>query len=159
MPKFMLFKFVILFQSFSHFQLLCSLSFHRCYCLATTLPSFSAIVISHTPLPFKTCQQIVPFPSVFAQFLTLFVIHDTTFISTSFALLCLSTFPTNIKLFFPRPFLLSALLTTQTKTLPQSHKLSSIYFNYIIFATFSQTVIYFPTSTPLQLFSTPPSTY
>ena len=52
-----------------------------------------------------------------------------------------NNFSHNYKLFFPRRFPLSTPLTTQTKTLPQPHKLSSIYFNYIIPATFAKNVI------------------
>ena len=65
-------------------------------------------------------------------------------------------FSHNHKLFFPRRFFLSTPLTTQTKTLPQPHKLSSIYFNYIISATFAKIVIHFPhfDSTSTRLHST-----
>ena len=105
----------------------------RCYFTHTTFTS--------------TCQQN---RSIWCDFLRHFVIHKPLVISTPFV-------PTAIKLFFPRRFSLSAPLTTQTKSLPPSHKMSSIYFNYIIPATFAKIVIQLPTSTPLRLTSTPPS--
>ena len=87
---------------------LCSLASHCCYCLATTLPSFSVHVISHTPLSLPTCQQNCPISVPFAQFLTPLVYsYTTSYQHTLHSTLPLNKFP-NIKLFFPRRFSLSA---------------------------------------------------
>ena len=117
---------------------------------------YSVPKLTHTPLT-PTYRQnrcdsarFCAFP--FAILFTPYHFYQHTLHST----LPLNKFP-NIKLFFPRRFLLSIPLTTQTRTLLQPHKLSSIYFNYIIPATFAENVIRFPTSTPLRLPSTPPS--
>ena len=72
----MLFKFVILFQSFVPFSTpLCSLSSTSCYCLATTLPSLCAAVISlhflfksFTPHSLQLINKIDAIPLGFVQF-------------------------------------------------------------------------------------------
>ena len=101
---------------------------------------------SHTPLPLQLVNKIdaILLDFVHFPFAILFTPHHFL-ISTPFSCFI-----------FPRRFLHSTLLTTQTKTLPQPHKLSSINFNYIIPVTFAENAIRFPTSTPLRLASTPP---
>ena len=98
-----------------------------------SLPSFSVYVISlhsfsksHTPLFTPTCQQNCSIFVRFAQFPSPFCYSQHhSYRHTLRSILPLNKFPI-VKLFFPRRFLLSTLLTTQTKLLPLSHKLSSI---------------------------------
>ena len=140
----MSFKFVILFQSFSHFQLLCSLSSTCCYCLATPLPSFSATVIS---LPFlfqithttftPTCQQNRSFSARFAQFPFATCLLPHHFYQHTLRPILPHNFSHNRKLFFPRRFLLSTPLTTQTELLPPSHKIVVYCAPNIITSTFT----------------------
>ena len=141
--------------------MLCSLLFHCCLCLATPLPPHNVTVIPfpnlHTLHSTLTCRQNRCDPARFCTFSVaiLFTPHHFYQHTLHFTL-PLNKFP-NRKLFFPRRFLHSTLLTTQTKTLLQPHRLSPICFNYIIPATFAENAIQFPTSTPLRLPSTPPS--
>ena len=122
-----------------YFNLLCH--FFKCYALyhlhvviASPLHSHHSVcmLFHSTPLSLQLVNKIVPFrpfcgpfrpfssvfhsvrpiPSVFFRH---FVIPKPLVISTPFILLCLTTFPTIIKLFFPRRFSLSTPLTTQTK--------------------------------------------
>ena len=107
-PKFMLFKFVILFQSFSHFNVMLSIIY------TLLLPRHSTPIMQcrrySTPhhFHFNLSAKSMRFRSILYNFPSPFVYSQTIFISTPFALLCLSTFPTIIKLFFPRRFSLSA---------------------------------------------------
>ena len=83
--------------------------------------------ITH-PTSTPTCQPNRSKSLRFAQFpLHLFTPTPLSYQHTLRPTLPHNLFPI-IKLFFPRRFLLSTPLTTQTKTLPQPHKLSSIYF-------------------------------
>ena len=158
----MSFKFVILIQSFKPFSVVMLSTIYMLFVPRHSIPTiqcncYSVPKLTHTPLSFNLSTKSMRSCTILCNFPSPFCLLQTTFISTPFVLLCLTTFPTNIKLFFPRRFLLSTPLTTQTKTLPQPHKLSPIYFNYIITSTFAEIVIQFPTSTPLRLHSTPPS--
>ena len=137
----MLFKFVILFQSFSHFHLLCSLPSHCCYCLATPFPSFSATV---TPFPTRThptfiqlVDKIDAIPRDFVQIPFAILFTPYHFYQHTLRFTLPHNFSHNHKLFFPRCFLLSTPLTTQTKTLPPSHKIATYFVPNIIPVTFS----------------------
>ena len=98
-----------------------------------------------TPLSLKIVNKIAPF----VQFPSPFCYSQTTCYQHTLR-------SHSHKIVFPSTFFSLCLLTTQIKSLPLSHKMSSIYFNYIIPATFTEIVIQFPTSTPLLLASTPP---
>ena len=130
--------------------MLCSLSSTCCYCLATTLPSRSADVISLTPLSLQLVNKIAPFGAISFAIL----LFPTPLLSAHPSSILPHNFSHNHKIVFPSTFFSLCLLTTQIKSLPPSHKMSSTYFNYIIPATFTEIVIQFPTSTPLQLAST-----
>ena len=120
---FMSFKLSFYFNHLSHFELLCSLAFHCCYCLATTLPSFSAIVISHTPLSLPTSQQNCPISVPFCaiSYATCLLLHH--FLSAHPSLYFAAQQIPKHKIVFPSTFFTLCLLTTQIKSLPPSHKL------------------------------------
>ena len=106
----------------------------------------------HTPLSLQIVNKIAPF----VQFPFAILLFPNHLLSAHPS----STLPHNFshkhKIVFPSTFFSLCLLTTQIKSLPPSHKMSSIYFNYIISATFTEIVIQLPTSTQLLLASTPP---
>ena len=81
---------------------------------------------AHTTFPFNLSTKLSHFRPFLRNFLTPNCYSQTTCYQHTLLLLCLTTFPTNIKLFFPGRFSLSAPLTTQIKSLLQSHKLSFI---------------------------------
>ena len=85
-PKFTLFKFVTLFQSFMPFSNpSCSLSSPCCYCLATTFPSLSAAVIPHTPLSLQFPFAIFVIPHSTCLLLYHSYQHTLRFPTTAFA--------------------------------------------------------------------------
>ena len=125
-----------------------NLSFYfKLYAISSFYALYHLSVVIASPLtPIIQC--VCYFPSFLFQIthptfysnLSTKLLHFRPFCTISFAfcysqhhsyrhtlrsILPLNKFPI-VKLFFPRRFLLSTLLTTQTKLLPLSHKLSSI---------------------------------
>ena len=117
--------------------MLCSLPSTCCLCRATTLQSLNADVISLHSTSTLTWQQNR--------------CDSARFCAISLRHFCL-LHTTSLSMFFTL-----CLLTTQTKSLPPSHKIVAYSIPFIITSTFAENVIQFLTSTPLRLAFTPPS--
>ena len=89
-----------------------------------------------TPLyfHFNLSTKSMRFRAILYNFLSLFCLLHTTSLSMFFTLY---------------------LLTTQTKSLPPSHKIVVYFIPFIITSTFAENVIQLPTSTPFSLAFTP----
>ena len=153
MPKFMLFKFVILFQSFSHFNVMLSIIY------MLLLPRHSTPIMQcrcyftphhfHSKLSTKSLR-LYNFPSPFCYS------HPTCFpphhflISTPFV-------PTVVKIVFPSTFSPLCPSNHTNQNAASITQIATYSEPNIITSTFTENAIQFPTSTPLRLASTPPS--